>query len=52
MKIIGDITDISKQKSRNMFYVTNSEFYNAERARLKIQSRLQSSNSRHASDNA
>lgn len=36
MKIIGDVTDVSKQKTSNTFYVTESEYDNTERARLKF----------------
>jgi hypothetical protein len=35
MEIIGDITDISKQESKNVFYATESEVLNIERATLK-----------------
>jgi hypothetical protein len=36
MKITGDITDVSRQKSNNVFYITDAEFYNVEKGRLKF----------------
>lgn len=36
VKIIGDITDISRQESRNIFTVTSTEYDNAEKATLEF----------------
>jgi len=36
IKIIGDITDITRQESQNVFHVTSTEVYNAERSTLKF----------------
>ncbi|MBU90299.1 hypothetical protein CMO94_02055 [Candidatus Woesearchaeota archaeon] len=36
IKVIGDITDRSKQESRNVFTLTTTELYNIERADLRF----------------
>ena len=36
MKIVGDITDKSKQESRNVFTLTGEELFNIERANLRF----------------
>ena len=36
MKITGDITDVSRQESNNVFYLTDNEFYNLEKGRLSF----------------
>jgi hypothetical protein len=36
MKITGDITDVSKQRSNNVFYLTDSEYYNLEKGVLRF----------------
>jgi len=36
IKIIGEITDLSRQKSQNSFVLTSSEAQNIERAQLKL----------------
>jgi|TARA_B100000315_G_scaffold194463_1_gene185121 hypothetical protein len=36
MKIVGDITDRSKQESRNVFTLTGTELFNIERANLRF----------------
>ncbi|MFT4304594.1 MAG: hypothetical protein ACMXX8_00750, partial [Candidatus Woesearchaeota archaeon] len=36
MKISGDITDVSRQESNNIFYLSDSEFNNIERGRLSF----------------
>lgn len=35
MKVIGDITDLSRQKTNNVFYITDTEYYNLEKAKLR-----------------
>lgn len=35
VEVIGDVTDISRQESKNVFYATESEVTNIERATLK-----------------
>ena len=36
MKITGDITDVSRQESNNVFYITDSEYHNIEKGRLSF----------------
>ena len=36
MKVIGDITDRSKQESRNVFTLTDTELFNIEKANLRF----------------
>jgi len=36
VRIIGDITDLSRQKSSTVFYISDSEYYNLDRAKLKF----------------
>ncbi len=36
IKIIADITDITRQEAQNVFYVISTEVYNAERATLRF----------------
>lgn len=36
IKIIGDVTDITRQESQNVFYVTATEAFNMERATLRF----------------
>ena len=36
IKIIGDITDLSRQKSENIFTLTNEEYQNLDKATLKF----------------
>ena len=36
MKIIGDITDLSRQESRNTFALTDTEYQNLEKAELRF----------------
>lgn len=36
VQIIGDVTDISRQESKNTFYITGTEAFNLESAKLKF----------------
>ena len=35
MQIVGDVTDTSRQKSTNVFYIKDGEYYNLDQGRLR-----------------